>query len=221
MTEAADREELNLQEAAELFRLIYPAFAALLDKAEATRGELKEFHLAMAAEHAKSSVRILGWDSRRAINAIFELYKERYLAEGRLAADLWAADQFGCDLKAALAESEDMRELEARVEAVAAQITQREAELGRLRRELAQLEELLAERSRPVIVNGALAAAPGGAGVGVAGGAGAGVGPADGAGAGVSPAGGSEAAGVRPGYEAKPNGDAGSVGEAVEAGTGV
>ncbi|MEK0317020.1 hypothetical protein [Cohnella sp. 56] len=159
MTEAADTAELNLQEAAELFRLIYPAFAALLDKAEAARGPLKEFHLAMAAEHAKSSVRILGWDSRRAINAIFEQYKERYLTEGRIAADLWAADQFGCDLEAAIAESEDVRELEARIEAIAQQIGQREAELGRLRRELVQLEALLAERSRPVILKGALAGA--------------------------------------------------------------
>lgn len=157
MTEAAGTEELDLQEAAELFRLIYPAFAALLDKAEAARGPLKEFHLAMAAEHAKSGVRILGWDSRRAINAIFELYKEHYLAEGRIAADLWAADQFGCDLEAAIVESEDVRELEERIKAVVMQIRQRESELQRLRRELSQLEELRAELSRPVILHGTVA----------------------------------------------------------------
>lgn len=164
MMEAAGAEELNLQEAAELFRLIYPAFAALLDKAEAARGPLKEFHLAMAAEHAKSGVRILGWDSRRAINAIFEMYKERYLTEGRIAADLWAADRFGCDLEAAMVESEDVRELEERIKAVVLQIRQREAELQRLRRELGQLEELRAELSRPVIVNGSIAGAAGGLG---------------------------------------------------------
>ncbi|MDG0790954.1 hypothetical protein OMP38_08805 [Cohnella ginsengisoli] len=162
MTEAAGTEELDLQEAAELFRLIYPAFAALLDKAEAARGPLKEFHLAMAAEHAKSGVRILGWDSRRAINAIFELYKEHYLAEGRIAADLWAADQFGCDLEAAIVESEDVRELEERIKAVVMQIRQRESELQRLRRELGQLEELRAELSRPVILHGAVANIAGG-----------------------------------------------------------
>lgn len=161
MTEAAGTEELDLQEAAELFRLIYPAFAALLDKAEAARGPLKEFHLAMAAEHAKSGVRILGWDSRRAINAIFELYKERYLAEGRIAADLWAADQFGCDLEAAIVESEDIRELEERIKGVVHQIRQRESELQRLRRELGQLEELRAELSRPVILHGTAASVVG------------------------------------------------------------
>ncbi|MDI4643944.1 hypothetical protein [Cohnella hashimotonis] len=163
MTEAAGTEELDLQEAAELFRLIYPAFAALLDKAEAARGPLKEFHLAMAAEHAKSGVRILGWDSRRAINAIFDLYKEHYLAEGRIAADLWAADQFGCDLEAAIVESEDIRELEERIKAVVLQIRQRESELQRLRRELGQLEELRAELSRPVILHGTAAGAVGAA----------------------------------------------------------
>lgn len=163
MTEAAGTEELDLQEAAELFRLIYPAFAALLDKAEAARGPLKEFHLAMAAEHAKSGVRILGWDSRRAINAIFELYKERYLAEGRIAADLWAADQFGCDLEAAIVESEDIRELEERIKGVVHQIRQRESELQRLRRELGQLEELRAELSRPVILHGTAASVVGAA----------------------------------------------------------
>ncbi|SFB09436.1 hypothetical protein SAMN05216312_103468 [Cohnella sp. OV330] len=162
MTEAAGTEELDLQEAAELFRLIYPAFAALLDKAEAARGPLKEFHLAMAAEHAKSGVRILGWDSRRAINAIFEQYKEHYLAEGRIAADLWAADQFGCDLEAAIVESEDVRELEERIKAVVMQIRQRESELQRLRRELGQLEELRAELSRPVILHGSVANIAGG-----------------------------------------------------------
>ncbi|CAI6083580.1 hypothetical protein [Cohnella sp. JJ-181] len=159
MTEAAGTEELDLQEAAELFRLIYPAFAALLDKAEAARGPLKEFHLAMAAEHAKSGVRILGWDSRRAINAIFELYKEHYLAEGRIAADLWAADSFGCDLEAAIVESEDVRELEERIKAVVLQIRQREAEMQRLRRELSQLEEQRAELSRPVVLHGSIAGA--------------------------------------------------------------
>ncbi|MFD2328632.1 hypothetical protein ACFSR7_05165 [Cohnella sp. GCM10020058] len=163
MTEAAGTEELDLQEAAELFRLIYPAFAALLDKAEAARGPLKEFHLAMAAEHAKSGVRILGWDSRRAINAIFELYKEHYLVEGRIAADLWAADQFGCDLEAAIVESEDIRELEERIKAVVMQIRQRESELQRLRRELGQLEEIRAELSRPVILHGTAANLVGGA----------------------------------------------------------
>ncbi|MDG0814197.1 hypothetical protein [Cohnella rhizosphaerae] len=162
MTEAAGTEALDLQEAAELFRLIYPAFAALLDKAEAARGPLKEFHLAMAAEHAKSGVRILGWDSRRAINAIFELYKERYLAEGRIAADLWAADQFGCDLEAAIVESEDIRELEDRIKGIVHQIRQRESELQRLRRELGQLEELRAELSRPVILHGSIPGVVGG-----------------------------------------------------------
>ncbi|MBB6674749.1 hypothetical protein [Cohnella nanjingensis] len=151
MNETTETSSLELEEVAELFRLVYPAFIVEIDRAEATRGKLKEFHLAMAAEHAKNSVRILGWDSRRTLNAIFETYKDIYLLKGRTAADLWSKDTFGCTPEIAMNDPDGARELEAKIEAMQLLIQEKEAELLHLYREIHMLQEMFAIKNQPVV----------------------------------------------------------------------
>ncbi|MCC3374383.1 hypothetical protein [Cohnella sp. REN36] len=151
MNETTENSSLELEEVAELFRLVYPAFIVEIERAEATRGQLKEFHLAMAAEHAKNSVRILGWDSRRTLNAIFETYKDIYLLKGRIAADMWARETFGCTPEVAIHDPEGARALEEKIEAMQLLIQDKEAELLHLYREIHMLQEMYAIKNQPVV----------------------------------------------------------------------
>ena len=80
---------------AELFRSAFPAFAAELQRVEALRGKLNEFQLRQAVAMATGSIVILGWNCRKTIGAIFDVYVELYREEGKSAADQWVEATFG------------------------------------------------------------------------------------------------------------------------------
>lgn len=128
--------------AAELFRSAFPAFAAEMARVEALRGKLNEFQLSRAVTKAADSIEILGWDSRRTVLAIFDVYVELYRGEGREAADRWVEATFGAGiLLTSTAESGPPDPgLLARLAEVESAIRIREAELLEMYRELTRLK---------------------------------------------------------------------------------
>lgn len=127
---------------AELFRSAFPAFAAEVARVEAMRGKLNEFQLSRAVTMAADSVEILGWNSRRTVLAIFDVYVELYRGEGREAADRWVEATFGAGLLPAPGGAPDSADpgLLARLGEVEEEIREREAELLELYRELTRLK---------------------------------------------------------------------------------
>ncbi|QJC52990.1 hypothetical protein HGI30_16380 [Paenibacillus albicereus] len=127
---------------AELFRSAFPAFAAEVARVEAMRGKLNEFQLSRAVTMAADSVEILGWNSRRTVLAIFDVYVELYRGEGREAADRWVEATFGAGLLLASGGRQEQADpgLLARLAAVEEEIRGREAELLELYRELTRLK---------------------------------------------------------------------------------
>ncbi|OXM15303.1 hypothetical protein [Paenibacillus herberti] len=128
--------------AAELFRSAFPAFAAEVARVEIIRGKLNDFQLSRAVTMATDSIEILGWDSRRTVLAIFDVYVELYRGEGRLAADRWVEATFGAGLIYTESNESGMADpgLLARLAEIELEIGAREADLLELYRELTRLK---------------------------------------------------------------------------------
>ncbi|MCM3625790.1 hypothetical protein M3194_00250 [Paenibacillus glycanilyticus] len=83
--------------AAALFCRAYPVFVAEIDRVEAERGRLNDFQLMRAVNKAKEGLVILGWDCRKAVNALFDTYVEIYKHSSKDDANHWAESTFGCN----------------------------------------------------------------------------------------------------------------------------
>ncbi len=128
---------------AELFRSAFPTFAAEVERVEARRGRLNDFQLMQAVSKATDSIVILGWNCRKTVAAMFDVYAEIYRREGREAADKWVEATFGVSYSP---EAGEVRQslLEA-MDRVHILIKAKEAELQLLYRELHELRTRLEE----------------------------------------------------------------------------
>ncbi|CAM3155595.1 hypothetical protein PALU110988_05345 [Paenibacillus lupini] len=133
--------------AAALFCRAYPTFVAEIDRVEAERGKLNDFQLMLAVNKAKESLVILGWDCRKAVNALFETYVEVYKHSSKEDANHWAESTFGCSktlIYEPSIEDEEIVEqglyLEMRIEQLTALIHEQETTLLQNYRELYRLK---------------------------------------------------------------------------------
>lgn len=86
--------EEEWQQAVALFNRAYPFFIDEIERVEAQRGKLNDFQLMLAVSRAKESLVILGWNCRKALNAIFDQFVEIYRTRGKEWAEDWAEDTF-------------------------------------------------------------------------------------------------------------------------------
>gem|GEM_PF-1656171 len=133
--------------AAALFCRAYPVFVAEIDRVEAERGKLNDFQLMRAVNKAKEGLVILGWDCRKAVNALFDTYVEIYKHSSKDDADHWAESTFGCSktliYEPPLEEEvilEHGSSLEMRIEQLTALIHEQETTLLQNYRELYRLK---------------------------------------------------------------------------------
>ncbi|GMK48290.1 MULTISPECIES: hypothetical protein [Paenibacillus] len=133
--------------AAALFCRAYPVFVAEIDRVEAERGRLNDFQLMRAVNKAKEGLVILGWDCRKAVNALFDTYVEIYKHSSKDDANEWAESTFGCSktliYEPPLVEEEILEHgvsLELRIEQLTALIHEQEATLLQNYRDLYRLK---------------------------------------------------------------------------------
>ncbi|GLX70719.1 hypothetical protein [Paenibacillus glycanilyticus] len=153
--------------AAALFCRAYPVFVAEIDRVEAERGKLNDFQLMRAVNKAKEGIVILGWDCRKAVNALFDTYVEIYKHNNKENADYWAESTFGCS-KTLFFEPPAMEEevieengipLALRIEHLSSLIHEQEAELLQNYRELYRLKIAAAHEAEAEAVYEAIEAA--------------------------------------------------------------
>ncbi|MFD1953129.1 hypothetical protein ACFSL6_02790 [Paenibacillus thailandensis] len=98
--EANESQEIMITEeewhqAVALFNRAYPYFIDEIERVEAERGKLNDFQLMLAVSRAKERLVILGWNCRKALNAIFDRFVDLYRTSGKEWAEDWAEDTFG------------------------------------------------------------------------------------------------------------------------------
>jgi hypothetical protein len=126
----------------ELFKSVYPDLIGEIERVEKTRGKLNDFQLMMAVSYAKNGLGVLNYERRQTINAIFTGFTNLYRMEGRIAADLWAKENFGCDFSGDESEAIN-EEVAARLDELSTLIRDKETELLKIYREFHMLQTYL------------------------------------------------------------------------------
>ncbi|TJY44027.1 hypothetical protein E5161_01110 [Cohnella pontilimi] len=133
----------QMQTEAQAFQSVYPDFISEIERVESTRGKLNDFQLMMAVSYAKNGLGVLSYERRQIINAIFAAFTNIYRNEGRIAANQWAYENFGCGVMPL--SSEDTRDVHTRLEELSTMIRDKETELLKLYREYYVLQTYLGE----------------------------------------------------------------------------
>ncbi|WP_197479978.1 hypothetical protein [Paenibacillus swuensis] len=121
----------------ELFQSVYPDLIGEMERIENARGKLNDFQLMLAVAHAKNGLGVLSYERRQIINAIFDSFINLYRKNGRMSAERWAKETFGCYIESEL---EDVSDVVVRIEELHHLIHDRETELLQMYRELYMLE---------------------------------------------------------------------------------
>ncbi|MFC4775236.1 hypothetical protein ACFO9Q_00375 [Paenibacillus sp. GCM10023252] len=127
---------------AELFRSIYPVLIGEIDRVEQARGKLNDFQLMLAVSYTKDGLGVLSYERRQTVNAIFDTFTSIYRKSGRIPAEIWAKETFGCSTEA-IRRDEDTSEIVQRMDELAKIIQEKEAELLQLYREFYTLQGYL------------------------------------------------------------------------------
>lgn len=134
--------EEEWKQAVELFNRAYPFFIDEIERVESERGKLNDFQLMRAVSRAKEGLIILGWNCRRALNAIFDAFVDLYRKSGKAEAEDWAEATFSSSRIHVPREEEVQPDyMNPRIYDLKMLIQAKEAELLLLYQELVELQD--------------------------------------------------------------------------------